>query len=113
MKKKLIPVIMAALVTLSMVGLTACENYKVIGNKMETGTYTYYYCYVNSEITGPKYYHIDGWAEYGPEGGDFNKSYIGLELHLAQSKDVIYYYEQGLSYILMKQYHAEFGTAIE
>jgi len=42
-----------------------------------------------------------------------NKSYVGLELHLAQSKDVMYYYEQGLSYILMKQYHAEFGPAIE
>ena len=101
------------LMAISMIALTGCENYKVIGNKMETGSFTYYYAYVNSQITGPKYYHINGWAEYGPEGGDMNKSYIGLELHLFTSKDVVYYYEPNLSYVLSKQYNPDFGTAIE
>ena len=101
------------LLPLMLLSVTACENVKVVGNKMETGSFTYYYAYVNSQLTGPKYYHINGWAEYGPEGGSFNSAYVGLELHLAVSKDVIYYYEQNLSYILSKQYNADFGIAIE
>jgi len=97
---------------------TGCENYKVIGNRMETGAYTYYYAYVKSSITGEKYYHIDGWKEYDPEGGVTSGSgvivpYVGLELHLFTSKDVIYYYEPGLSYVLSKQYNPAFGEAIE
>lgn len=101
------------LLPILLLGVTACENVKIVGNKMETGTFTYYYAYVNSQITGPKYYHINGWAEYGPDGGTYNSCYIGLELHLAVSKDVIYYYEQNLNYILSKQYNPEFGIAID
>ena len=80
---------------------------------METGSFTYYYAYVKSQITGDKYYHIRGWAEYGPEGGDINSAYVGLELHLYTSKDVVYYYEQNLMYLLSKQYNPDFGIAIE
>lgn len=111
--------LLLGLALLSVVTLTGCENVKMVGNKMNTGSYTYYYAYVVSNITGPKYYHIDGWAEYGPEGGGSSSSsswfepYVGLELHLYTTKDVVYYYEQGLSYILSKQYNPEFGTAIE
>lgn len=101
------------LLPLLLLSLASCENFKVVGNKMETGTFTYYYAYVNSQITGPKYYHINGWAEYGPEGGTYNSAYVGLELHLAVSKDVIYYYEPNLSYVLSKQYNPDFGIAIE
>jgi len=108
MKKKLL------LFTLPLLLLTSCENAKGVGgNQMLTGSMTYYYAYVKSQIAGEKYYHIKGWAEYGPEGGDLNKSYVGLELQLYTSGDVIYYYEQNLSYILMQQYHSEFGEAIE
>ncbi len=105
LKLLLIPVLLAC--------LSACENFKVVGNKMETGTFTYYYAYVHSNITGNKYYHINGWAEYGPEGGDLGAPYVGLELHLAVSKDVIYYYEPNLSYVLSKLYNPDFGIAIE
>ena len=108
MKKKLL-----ALVALPLLMLTACENFKVVGNRMETGTFTYYYAYVHSQVTGNKYYHISGWAEYGPEGGAYTSSYVGLELHLAISKDVVYYYEPNLMYVLSKNYNAEFGEAIE
>ena len=101
------------LTLLSLISMTACENFKVVGNRMETGSFTYYYAYVHSAITGNKYYHISGWAEYGPEGGTYTDTYVGLELHLAVSKDVIYYYEPNLSYVLSKLYNAEFGTAIE
>lgn len=101
------------LIGLCALSLCACEEYKVWGNKMETGTFTYYYAYVKSQITGDKYYHINGWAEYGPEGGDVNKQYVGLELHLFESKDVVYYYEPNLMYILSKHYNPDFGTAIE
>lgn len=111
MKKRLFLGIAA--LSLAMVMLSGCENYKPIGNKMQTGSYTYYYAYVRSSVTGTAYYHINGWAEYGPEGGDMNKSYVGLELHLFTSKDVIYYYEPNLCYILSKQYNPAFGTAIE
>ena len=98
---------------LAIAGVSSCENIKSVGNHMNTGTYTYYYAYVRSQITGDKYYHINGWKEYGPEGGDVNKQYVGLELHLYTSKDVIYYYEPNLSYVLSKQYNPDFGPAIE
>ena len=98
---------------LLLLSLCACENYKIVGNKMETGSFTYYYAYVKSQVTGDKYYHINGWAEYGPEGGDVNKQYVGLELHLYASKDVVYYYEPNLMYLLSKQYNPDFGIAIE
>ena len=101
------------LLLLSLLLLVGCENYKVVGNRMETGSFTYYYAYVKSEITGPAYYHINGWKEYGPEGGDVNKQYVGLELHLYTSKDVILYYEPNLMYLLSKQYNPLFGDAIE
>ena len=101
--------------------LTSCdENFKTAnGNKMINGARTYNYAYVKSQITGEKYYHISGWAEYGPEGGANTESgqviapYVGLELQLAVSKDVIYYYEPGLMYVLSQQYNSAFGTAIE
>ena len=64
MKKKIL------LLGLLVLGLSSCENMKIVGNKMTTGAYTYYYAYVKSQITGDAYYHIKGWAEYGPEGGD-------------------------------------------
>ena len=101
------------LLTLAMLTLCSCENYKIIGNKMETGSFTYYYAYVKSQITGDKYYHINGWAEYGPEGGSYNSSYVGLELHLYTTKDVVYYYEPNLMYVLSKEYNPDFGVAIE
>lgn len=93
--------------------LTGCENIKMVGNKMETGSYTYYYAYVCSKL-GNQYYHISGWKEYGPEPSQSAVNYyVGLELHLAISKDVIYYYEPNLSYILMKNYNPNYGVAIE
>ena len=101
------------LLGLLVLGLSACENVKMIGNKMATGAYTYYYAYVKSQITGDAYYHIKGWAEYGPEGGDMYSAYVGLELHLYASDDVIYYYEPNLMYILSKQYNPSYGEAIE
>ena len=110
---------LALLMAVSALGMSACnENMKAIGNKMNTGSYTYYYAYVHSQITGDKYYHISGWAEYGPEGGTIGEAmgvqpYVGLELQLYTSKDVIYYYEPGLSYMLSKEYNSSFGPAIE
>lgn len=101
------------LLVLLALGLSSCENFKVVGNRMETGSFTYYYAYVKSQVTGDAYYHINGWAEYGPDGGSYNNSYVGLELHLYTSKDVIYYYEPNLMYVLSKNYNPEFGVAIE
>ena len=95
--------------------LTACENVKYAGgNQMVEGSRTYNYAYVKSQITGDKYYHISGWKEYGPEGGtEVSLPYVGIELQLAVSKDVIYYYEPGLMYVLSKEYNANYGKAIE
>ena len=99
--------------------LTSCENWKTIGNHMNKGSYTYYYAYVDSSLLGKKYYHIDGWKEYGPdgvslgEGGGTLGNYVGLELHLFTSKDVIYFWEQNLQYVLSKEYNPELGEAIE
>jgi len=107
-------IIVAALALLSLVSMTACENLKQPGgNQMIEGSRTYNYAYVKSEVTGNKYYHISGWKEYGPEGGDVNCVYVGLELQLAVSKDVVYYYEPNLSYVLMKNQNTEFGKVIE
>ena len=84
---------------------------------MVTGTKTFNYALVHSQITGDKYYHIKGWKEYGPEGitfegGTFGQ-YVGLELQLAVSQNVVYYYEPGLMYFLSQNYDATWGRAIE
>lgn len=113
---KLKTLLLKTLLLLPIILLSACdtENQKTPGgNEMITGSKTYYYAYVKSQITGNTYYHISGWAEYGPEGGDVNQTYVGLELQLAVSKDVIYYYEPNLCYLLSKQYNPTFGRAIE
>lgn len=102
---------------LAMVGLSSCEGWKEPGgNKMVTGSKSYYYAYVVSQITGPSYYHIQGWAEYGPDGaymGDGGKlgNYVGLELQLV-NQDVLYYYEPGLYYLLSKNYNPKLGPAL-
>lgn len=105
---------LAMLPLIAAFALTGCENAKKPGgNEMYTGARAYYYAFVHSQITGDKYYHIKGWAEYGPEGGDYNVAYVGLELQLFTSGNVIYYYEQNLAYILMTQYVSSFGEVIE
>lgn len=90
------------------------ENYKKVGgNQMITGSRQYNYALVRSQLTGDTYYHISGWAEYGPEGGATMASggtaaiapYVGLELQLAVSKDVVYYWEPNLYYVLSKEYN--------
>jgi len=110
------------LFTLPLLMLTSCdENFKTAnGNKMVNGARTFNYAYVRSQLTGDKYYHISGWAEYGPEGGAYTQEgattiapYVGLELQLAVSKDVVYYYEPGLMYVLSQQYNPELGKVIE
>jgi len=91
-------------VLFSLITLSACttENAKYAGgNQMMTGSRTYYYALVYSQITETKYYHIQGWAEYGPEGGTIKSNYIGIELQLANG-DVIYRYEPELAYELTK-----------
>ena len=96
--------------------LASCgENYKrANSNEMINGARTYNYALVKSQITGDTYYHISGWKEYGPEGGtEVSLPYVGIELQLAVSKDVVYYYEPGLMYVLSKEYNANYGRAIE
>lgn len=99
--------LLASLLALGVLGMTACENVKGPGgNQMVTGSKTYYYALVYSQVTETRYYHIQGWAEYGPEGVSIGETggygnYVGLELQL-QNGDVIYRYEQGLSYELSK-----------
>ena len=106
------------LLTLSLLSLTACENMKVAGgNQMLEGSRTFNYAYVKSSITGDKYYHISGWKEYGPEGGVSSEygsiaPYVGLEIQLAVSGDVVYYYEPGLMYVLSKEYNVNWGKAL-
>ena len=106
--------VLAGLLATSLIGMTACENVKRVGgNEMLTGSRTYYYALVYSQITENRYYHIRGWAEYGPEGGSYNDSYVGIELQL-QNGDVVYRYEKNLSYELSKQinetYAATYGV---
>lgn len=105
------------LILASIAFLAACdtENFKYAGgNQMTEGSRTYNYALVKSQVTGEKYYHISGWKEYGPEGGTaYMESYVGLELQLYTSKDVVYYYEPGLMYMLSKNYNAKYGTVIE
>ncbi len=111
--KKLLTLLFASL---SLLSLSACntENRKYAGgNQMIEGSRTYNYAYVKSQVTGDKYYHISGWKEYGPEGGDVNCMYVGLELQLAVSKDVVYYWEPNLMYILTKNYNSAYGKAVE
>ena len=67
---------------------------------------------MKSQVTGTKYYHISGWKEYEPESGNFS-SYSGLELQLYTSKDVVYYWEPNLMYVLTKEYNSNYGKAIE
>lgn len=103
------------LVLLSLAGLAACdfENVKKVGgNEMAEGSRTYNYAYVCSQVTGKKYYHISGWKEFEPTSGSYS-NYSGLELQLATSKDVVYYWEPNLMYTLTKEYNADYGTAIE
>lgn len=103
--------LLAGLATMT---LTGCENQKVPGgNQMVQGSRSYYYAYVKSQAVGNKYYHIDGWKEYGPEPESGFNPYIGLELQLFVSRDVVYYWEQGLSYVLMKNYNPIYGEVIE
>ena len=117
MKKALISILAIA----SLLGVTACnENHKYIGgNQMVVGSRTYYYALVYSNITEDRYYHIQGWAEYVPDGGAQISGggqigyapYVGIELQLVNG-DVIYRYEPGLSYELSKEYNAKYGKAI-
>ena len=115
MKKQLLTSLF--LLPLLVTGLTGCENVRYVGNQMVTGSKTYYYALVNSQVTGTKYYHISGWAEYGPDGLSFDNGYmgqyVGLELQLYTSKDVVYYYEPNLMYMLSKNYNPDYGVAIE
>ena len=94
MKKLFLSLLIAA----GILGMSSCENYKGFGNMMITGSMTYYYALVYSKITENRYYHIQGWTEYGPDGaymGDGGKlgNYVGIELHLVNG-DVIYRYNQ-------------------
>lgn len=116
MKKLLISLLAAT----ALLGVTACENVKGPGgNQMVTGSKTYYYALVYSKITENRYYHIQGWAEYGPDGGTYFESagqvgyapYVGIELQLVNG-DVIYRYEPGLAYELSKEYNVKYGKAI-
>ena len=108
--KKLILLLLFPLMAL---GLSSCEELKRPGgNQMIEGSRQFNYAYVCSQVTGNKYYHISGWKEYEPEGTNYS-SYTGLELQLATSKDVIYYWEPNLMYILTKNYNSNYGKAIE
>lgn len=118
MKKIKLAFMAAALLCSS--ALTACnENHKYVGgNQMVVGSRTYYYALVFSRITETRYYHIQGWAEYGPDGlytgssYDEIGNYVGIELQLMNG-DVVYRYEPGLSYELSKNinrsYVQEYG----
>ena len=103
------------LLAVGLMSITSCENVKSIGgNQMVTGSKTYYYALVYSQITETKYYHIKGWAEYGPDGaymsdGGKLANYVGIELQL-QNGDVIYRYEPELSYELSKQKNETYAT---
>ena len=107
--------ILAGLMAISLLGMTACENVKEVGgNKMVTGSKTYYYALVYSKLTETKYYHIKGWAEYGPDGAYMGEggqlaNYVGIELQL-QNGDVIYRYEPELSYELSKAVNNKYVT---
>ena len=96
------------LLLLPLILLSSCENVKGPGgNQMLTGSRTYYYALVYSKITETRYYHIQGWAEYGPDGAYVSESgtlgnYVGIELQLING-DVVYRYEPELSYELSKQ----------
>ena len=103
------------LLGLALISLTGCqtENVKYAGgNQMVTGSRTFNYAFVRSNFLGDRYYHISGWREYGPEGNGLT-SYVGLELQLAVSKEIIYYYEPGLMYVMMKEYNSSYGKVIE
>jgi len=108
--------VLVSLLTASLIGMTACENVKRAGgNEMLTGSRTYYYALVYSKITETRYYHVKGWAEYGPDGaymGEGGKlaNYVGIELQLVNG-DVIYRYEPELSYELSKFENGSYVTA--
>lgn len=107
--------ILAGLMAVSLLGMTACENVKSVGgNQMVTGSKTYYYALVYSKITETRYYHIQGWAEYGPDGAYMGEggqlaNYVGIELQL-QNGDVVYRYEPELSYELSKVKNENYAT---
>ena len=116
--KKAMLLLAISLPILAIGTLSSCENLKRAGgNEMIEGSRTYNYAYVKSQVTGDRYYHISGWKEYGPEGGVAENGtvapYVGLELQLATSKDVVYYYEPNLMYLLTKNYDSSFGKAID
>lgn len=103
------PILLAA----ALLALASCEGVKAPGgNQMVAGSRAYYYALVFSQITETRYYHIQGWAEYGPEGGaksyDAYAPYVGLELQLANF-DVVYRYEPGLAYELSKSLNAKYA----
>lgn len=101
------------LLAVALLGLTACENVKGPGgNEMLTGSKSYYYALVYSKITETRYYHISGWAEYGPDGaymgeGGVLANYVGIELQLVNG-DVIYRYEPELSYEMSKNLNVKY-----
>lgn len=112
---KMKKLILSLLLTASVLGMSACESMKGPGgNQMVTGSKTYYYALVYSKITETRYYHIQGWAEYGPDGaymGEGGKlaNYVGIELQLMNG-DVIYRYESELSYEMSKQLNSTYAT---
>ena len=113
--KKLKKLFLGCALAAGLLCMASCENVKGIGgNRMVTGSQAYYYALVYSKITDTKYYHIKGWAEYGPEGLDMSAgelgNWVGLELQL-ENDDVVYRYEQGLSYELSKKVNAEYVAA--
>ena len=100
--KLLLPVLAFCIAT-----ATSCN--KDIG----PGTMDFHYCYVKSQLSGEKYFHISGWKEYDPEPSSaMDNFYVGLELH-TPSGGSYYWYEQGLQYMFTKQYVPWFGDAIE
>lgn len=113
--KRMKKLLLGLTMTLGLLGMASCENVKGIGgNQMITGSKAYYYALVYSKITDTKYYHIKGWAEYGPEGVEVDSggalgNWVGLELQL-ENNDVIYRYEQGLSYELSKNINQDYVT---
>ena len=112
MKKLFLSILLA----MSVLGASACENVKTVGgNQMAVGSKTYYYALVYSKITETRYYHIQGWAEYGPDGaymGDGGKlaNYVGIELQLMNG-DVVYRYEPELAYEMSKQINGAYADA--
>lgn len=105
-------IVMAAAIACA-TALGSCENVKTVGgNQMAVGSKTYYYALVYSKITETKYYHIQGWREYGPDGAYMGSggelgNYVGIELQLMNG-DVVYRYEPELAYEFAKNINPEY-----